>query len=678
MQNDSMPKDYYWLTEQNLDDLIGYCNTKITAYYHWLSKSGLYFVQQRAHNTYYGGKLVGSTQSMFDSAALTRGGKQGELVHAQTNHFSNVVDHTVQLSTSEKPAFQAKANNSDYKSMAQAILGTSIIDYYWDESDLSAAYIKAAHFSLIYGEAVIFRPWNPTKGRDMIPGPNGMIKEGDLEFFVKTPLDCVRDPLLENPPFYIIRELKNRWDLIAKYPNLKDKILQITSYTAEENETFNWDFEKNINQPNSDTVAVWTLFAEKSEALPRGREFSFVGDVALYDRQLLYPNIPIDIIHPRPLSGTPFGFSPVFHLLGVQQIIDILTSTIVTQQSTNGLNNLWTKAEDPVSSVNLPGGMRNLMSETKPEVIQLVQTAPELFNFRDKMIAELETLSGINSTVRGQPEASLKSGNSLALIVSMATNFASLLEASLQEAQENTAMGIITSLITFAKNKRIANIVGAANRPMTKEFSPQDLQSIARIDIEQVNALSKTIAGRMELANNLIQQGFITTAQQYLTVLRTGQIEPGLESAGSMEMLLIRAEGENLREGRPVRALISDRHLIHIAEHLSLLSTPEAREDIEFTTRVLTHVAEHEDQWAQLSQRPALLQATNQQPSPASQQPPQDPNNPNLQQGMPNQELVDPNQQPEGMPSMPSLPPGSPVEAEAAYEPIQQTGYQPQ
>ena len=677
MKNVTLPKDKYYWTETDPELFIGYLTHKIHAYYQFLDASGLFTLMERAHRVYYGGLQVGSQGGMFDSATLTRGGKQGELTLAKANHFSNVLDHTVQLSTSVKPAFQGRAVNSDHKSMSQAALGTCVVDYYWRTAELTPMYVEGCQWGMRYGEAAVHRPWDKGAGSAYVADPESgtVLKEGDLSFELLGPPDVIRETTLttHDLDWVVTRSRVNRWDLIARTQNEDErgKLLKVSNTEFDRYQSFSFRISKALEK-TSDYINVWTAYHRKTDAMPEGRLFVFCGDVKLYDGPIPYEEIPLDFIRPRTLSGTPFGFSPAWHLLGIQQVIDILTSTIVTNQSTNGLNNLWTKTNDPIAVASISGGMKNLMSDTKPEVIKLVDTAAEVFEFRQQMIAEMETLSGINSTVRGNPEASLKSGNSLALVVAQATQFAGMLEASMQTAQEATATGIIRSLRDFSRSKRVANIVGAANRSFRKEFSPEkDLSAIERIVIEPVNPLSKTIAGRLELATNLREQGLLKTAEQYLTVLRTGQLDPALESSGAFEMLNIRAEGEYLQDGKPVMAIISDHHATHILEHLALLATPEAREDPQFVIRVLMHVDEHEMRWQELGRRPALLAATQQQPPPPPPMPMGPPPGAPGAGGPPGTVMQPPGPEGEGLPSqpnMPNLPPNAPPESQAAYD----------
>ena len=107
------------------------------------------------------------------------------------------------------------------------------------------------------------------------------------------------------------------------------------------------------------------------------------------------------------------------------------------------------------------------------------------------------------------------------------------------------------------------------------------------------NPLSTSLAGRLNLAENLMAGGFIENPDQYIQVLETGRLEPVLEGK-RRENVFIKGENEALRAGeKEVRALVTDRHQIHIMEHKTLLSDVDARKDRDLQVRVLKHIQEH-------------------------------------------------------------------------------------
>ena len=205
----------------------------------------------------------------------------------------------------------------------------------------------------------------------------------------------------------------------------------------------------------------------------------------------------------------------------------------------------------------------------------------------------METLSGVNSVTRGNPESSLKSGAALALVQSMAIQFNSGLQASYAQILEDTGTGMINILKTYATTPRIADIAGKSNEPYMQEWTKESIDQINRVVVDMGNPLSTSLAGRLNLAENLMAGGFIENPDQYIQVLETGRLEPVLEGK-RRENVFIKGENEALRAGeKEVIALVTDRHQIHIMEHKTLLSDVDARKDRDLQVRVLKHIQEH-------------------------------------------------------------------------------------
>lgn len=696
-------RDTYWAAAPS-EEFINEMHQRIRDFYDDLRDTGIYYLLKKSFTAFYGGDLKESGMgSLFESSRLSRGGKQGEITNLKTNHFRNLVKHTLQLATSQKPALSCRATNSDYKSQTQTLLATGILDFYMREKRLTQKFTHAVELSLVLGEGWIHCPWNVNDGEviDVHPETNAPIHEGDLEFSVHGITDVVRDVSLKDSShkWLCVRNFESKWDLAAKYPDLADDILleDDSSFDYQNFESFNFAVRRG-QKKSEDQVTMWTFYHEPSEAMPAGRMVQFVGDVVLFDGPLPYRKVPLYQCSPDRIINTPYGYSPAFELLGPQQAVDILSSTIMTNQATNGIQNIWTRKGDDLSVRSLQGGMKHISSEEMPQPLQLTRTAPEVFNFRNEIIEEMETLSGISSTVRGNPEANLKSGSALALVVSQSIQFSSLLEASYTSLIEEVGTAVINQLRDFSQTKRVASIIGESNRPFQKEFTSDDLALVNRVVVEPVNPLSKTTSGRIEIANNLLEKGFIENPKQYMTVLMTGNLDPAIEG-NNHEMLNVRAENEALRNGEPVTVLITDHHESHIKEHKSLLANPEARRDPEFVARVLAHIQDHLDQWRTADV--AILAITGQQPPPppngktliqegampdregdskASPQLASSPNapvsNPNPAQQAPVQpQMMAPNLPPESRmpnqprpPALPSLPQEAPPEAQLAYE----------
>ena len=134
-------------------------------------------------------------------------------------------------------------------------------------------------------------------------------------------------------------------------------------------------------------------------------------------------------------------------------------------------------------------------------------------------------------------------------------------------------------------------------------FRRGQLDNIERITIRAANPLSKTISGRLEMANLYVNAGMITSPEQVVEVTETGQIQSFVQSAES-QMQVIRDENEHLLElvqnpmamfegSEAPNAMATDNHVLHIREHAPLLNSTESRRDPNSAGPVLAHIMQH-------------------------------------------------------------------------------------
>lgn len=578
----------------------------------WASYHGVYF------------------DSWSDSHSITFSGEQGELTNIAVNHLRNLAQHMLVMVTATRPSLQARAVNTDHKSMVQARLANGLLDYYMREKRLEDYIKDAVESAIVYGSGYIKMEWNATVGEvyDYIQSEDGMdeeIREGEVQFSNLSPFDVVFDPNREDDKhnWVLVRSFKNRHDIIAKYPEYEDKILMLQTKADIDS------YGMGVNMfSDTDEIPIYELYHKKTESLPEGRYLLFLsGDIALLDSPLPYRDIPVYKISPSRILGTPFGYTPLFDILPIQDAINSLYSTILTNQSTFGVQNILSHRGSDISMSSISGGLNIIegnFSNGKPEALNLTNTPREIFDFLQMLESVAETISGVNSVARGNPESNLKSGNAMALVQSMSLQFMSGLQQSYVKMIEDVGTGLINMLKDFANTPRIAAIAGIRNRTSMKEFTGEDLSNVNRVIVDIGNPLSKSTAGRVEMAEQLLQMGVIKTAEHYFSVLNTGNLEAMTEDTQS-ELDLIRAENEALLSNTEVIAVATDQHTIHIKEHKAVLADPDLRKDPELLRRTLAHIQEHITLLRETD--PDLLNIIQEQPlgpaggSPANQNP---------------------------------------------------------
>lgn len=598
----------------------------------------------------------------YDSGhKISFSGEQGELTQLSVNHLRNIARHIHTMVVSNRPALQARATNTDYKSQAQTKLANDLLDYYLREKRLEKFLESAVESAIVQAAGYIKMGWNSTTGEiyDYNEELGIPIYEGDVEFTNLSPLNVVFDPTKEDTNFdwVLCRTFKNKYDISTKYPEYKDRIEGMKT----KSELFNFRFD-NSPLDETDDIPVYEFFHKRTESMPEGRYLLFLDEgLPLIDTPLPYREIPIYRISPSTVMGTPYGYTDLFDVLPIQEAINVLYSTIFTNQYTFGVQSIYVPRGADINIKSIEGGLNIIEGNSmagKPEPINFTQTPPEVFNFIKMLESSAETISGVNSVARGNPEASLKSGAALALVQSMALQFISGLQQGYVQLLEDVGTGLINMLKDFADVPRIAMIAGKDNRTYVKtEFKSDDLSQINRVIVDVGNPLAKTTSGKLQIASELIQYGIIKTPEQYMSILSTGRLDAMTDDA-HREMLLIKSENEKLTEGEYVPALAIDQHAMHIKGHRGALADTELRQNPEVVAAVLRHIEEHIALLETV--KPSTLAIIGEQPlQPAN--PPQGaipPENLNQSAGTPASQIeAPPTAGPmPGMPNMPQVP----------------------
>lgn len=578
-----------------------------------------YLDKLRKSWSYYHGNFSG----LGSGHALNFVGEQNELVKFPMNHYRNIARHLLNMTTANRPNLKTRASNTDYKSQAQTILADGLLEYYFKEKNLEDYVNLATEYAIVFGEGYVRLGWNATAGQMFEEDEDSGEKfyEGDLEFSNISPFDVIRDSSKEDSKSHdwlIVRSYKNKFALAAKYPELADTI--INSQSKDDLDPIKHSV---FSMDKTDDIPIYEFFHVKNDALPEGRYMVYVSpEAVLYDGPLPYRSIPVYRISPENILGTPFGYTVMFDLMPIQEALNMLYSTIITNQNAFGVQNVLIPKGADLNYTQLAGGLNlieyNVISNGKPEALNLTQTPAEIFEMIKILEQQMETISGINSVTRGQPEASLRSAASLALIQAQAVQFSSLLQHSYIRMIESIGNGVIEILQDYAKYPRIAAIAGKSQRTYLKQFSSKDIVQISRVIVEISNALAKTTAGRAEIANQLITMGLIKNTDQYFTVLNTGRLDSMMEG-DQAELLLIRSENEKMMDGAYAQVLAIDNHALHIQEHKALLADPDLRNDPTLVQVALDHIQEHINLLRNTD--PGLLALTRQQPLPPLEPP---------------------------------------------------------
>ena len=663
-------------TEQFLKEAV----KKVEQYNNYLQSSGRAGRMARAEALYFG-KHRG--ESGVGSYSIQDAGVDGEMSSVPVNYFRNLIKHNLSFVVSQKPSWDPRAKNSDLKSLQQARLAGNILDAYMTEKRLGRHFANAAERALVTGKGYIYMTWNPSLGeaRSVHPQTQRPVYEGDVEASCKSMWDVIGDPRIRDNTKHkwrIVRDYENKWDLAARHPEQAEQIKKVSAKDDQLNllETF---IPSRFDQDaDEDIIPVYHFYHLKTDGVPSGRYTKLLNDkIGLYDGPMQYRRLPVFGIVPGDEFDTAEGYTDAFDIMAIQEALNILMSVGFSNLQAFAGQKLWLPEGCKISPSELDDGMVILkggIPGTEPKVLNLTGIPPELLNIIEMFTGAQTKLMGLNSVVTGDPEHNLKSGAALGRMQAMAIQYASNFQKSGAELSEDGGTFLLELLQDFAQTERMVALAGVANKGAMKSFSGKDLDLIQRVAVDLGNPMSRTSAGRIELADKFLENGNITF-KEYMQVSQTGTLDPRAEQEQT-DVELVQKENELMMEGEPVQAMVGDGHLYHMDKHRAVMNDPQlrtlaARGDQmaqQIIAAVTSHIMEHDNLYN--TQPPIFSVIAKEPPAPQPMAPPMGgpppgpggPPMPPPPQGGPMPPPQDPGMAPpgEGLPVPPAPPMGVP------------------
>ncbi len=634
MASKGYDKDVYFASIEDPIELASAMKDKISTWRGWIASKGLVDLWQRKLKNYYGMSDNGNS-----SQNVNQGGSQGELSLIKVNDFRNLLQQQLVLVTAQRPAGIAKAINSDSQSIKASQIGTAITEYYLGQNGFETQFVASTEGALVCDEYFIDCLWDKDAGEPIAVDPDTGLVEmaGDAKIRIHAPWNVARDPgaPIASQRWYIISFRENKFDLAAKYPKFAEQIINCKDDGLQE-------IPMNVLPDDTDQVWCHLLVHDRTPAVRDGRYSMMIGDFVVLDmKELPYKDFVVDRIAPSDVLDGCLGYSSSNDILGLEEITDALHSLITTNETNFGGQTIVGPKGGDLNYSELAKGMRYI--ELPPEhvdklfALQLTKTAPEIFNYIQVLTQKKqEQVGSVNNSLAAQAMQGA-SGSSMALIQAQAIQFNSGLQRSYAKLLSSVMTKVINILAKYADTPRVARIVGRVKAANLKEFkyTGESLNSISTVVFEVTNALSQTLGGRLEMANNLLNAGQFSgagAAKQYITTATTGNLDALVQNDEQKELALLE-ENEWLMDGKKPTAVITENHADHINSHSSVISSPREKDDGSIVSVTLEHIQEHVDMWISASQNnPGILLATGQQPlmAPPPPQPTAPPNMPNL------------------------------------------------
>lgn len=637
-------KNEYWARAPK-EEIANEINTIWSDYHTWLQSSGQAALIQACYDAFY---------------SFTNGGfgisksNDGSSAKMKVQHLKSIVERIHSIVTQAKLSYDCKSTKSDSSAMVTSDFGRGLLEYYGESKDMNGVVSDMVLKGLICLESYVYAPWDFQQGERIRDGHF----QGDQAFKVLTRFDIASHKSNPKSPYFIVRESVNKFDLAIQYPEQAEAILR-TSSGANRSEYLITPTKTQV-ESDDDSVEIYTLIHKKTLSLPQGRLTVICGDEVLSDIALPYRTIPVVHFQPAKIQETVSGDSPITSLLSIQEGIDALYGAVMSNNLNYARQNVWSPS--PIQVEALSEGFNNIVSAQEPKPIQLVASSPETYNLINALQSQQQILSGIGNVARSNPESSLKSGTSISLVLAISIQHVDSTQKAFSTCAGELASIVISNLQQFATEPRLAEIGGNSRKSMVKEFTARDLEGIRRVQCSIGSPLTQNIAGRMELANNMLQMGVLKDPVKIIEFMRTGQID-SLTEDQFKDSILVRAENEMMVKGELPIVLATDIHPQHIIQHKEIANDPLLRQNPQLMEVLNQHQLDHIN--ALKSIDPDLASLLGLEPLPSQQGQPTMP-----QQEADHPQIELPSEMPGTMPTeqrLPSLPDGTPQMFKDAY-----------
>lgn len=617
-------KNKYWASEEDLDKLPGLIEEKVDAYYDALSGTGRLDLYRRAIQLYYGLDVDGSWAK---SSAVTYSGRQGENVQLRANLFRTYVDRLINMTIPERPAFNAKGLTYDPESIEASHLAKSILHFDMTQGNGEDLIYKAAEYQRIFAEGWLYVGWDSLAGPKMDDGTGNVAPVGELCKKVYDPTQVARDPYVyfEDHQWFVLTDKVNRWDLVSKYPEFEEDILQAPSTRERANSSL---YDRHQTDSH-DEVLVYTLVHKNLPSLPGGRYTKVCGRAVLADGPLGYKTFPLTCMVDSIEAHSAFAYSRVWDAMALDKALTSMLSTMVTNHDMAGVQNIQIPMSAQLDEDDFAGGANVWRVQPGEEIkaVNLTNTSEHTYRGLEATKGLMQETLGLSGVTQGMGEQGVRSGDHAALLYTAASKVNSRQQRNAARTIEWYGNQIISVYKQFAKAPQLTEIIGRKMGPQIVRFVGDDLSPVHKVSIEIVNAQFNSYAHRFEILKELITLSNVDgtpaiTPSQAMDFMATGKLS--FEDKFSTQRALIEQEREMLEQGDYPQPLATHNHAFHIQQHMSILDKNPAliAQDPDLVKRVLAHITEHSELWKMLTvNQPSLLAATGQQPAPMPQPP---------------------------------------------------------
>lgn len=565
------------------------------------------------------------------SASFLRTTPDGALTEMHVNAVKPVITNVLSLICSQRPAVKPVAVNQDSDTAAQTRLALQLHEAYDRKTTSAELEVETVRGGLLASAWWLVQQWAPGDGEEWGVGTDGeVLYQGDVRQFSLPVWAVAADMTASNVDqrrWVVFCRQANRFELATrvKDPVVRERLLnykpEVTKgLLASETVAAAWDDVQRLDALRGDVldaddgVVLWEARHLPSPACPEGRLVQWVAadcvlwdsmNVAVVGGQVKTVRYPYDEkeLHaydyaPERKPGTTVGHTGMWDVTGLQQFVDLCTTSMASTVDRQGVSNVWTSEEPQAAKkIGQYGGIRILTGKgAPPTLLDFPALKPEVVEAADWAQGQMAKAGALNAVVMGEPPKGMPA-SAQALQRAQAVQYHQVSQQGYVRLVSRVANGRLRLLKRFADSKRVTELAGKQGEYERRAWSAKDIAGVERFDVEPVNPMSQTFEGRQAILDQL-EPGEVDVMAR-LDFLQTGSMPKALRANTARDELIDRnvsllergvglpavvsvgPAGEPIFQegGEFVRLLKSDPHHLAIPRYLAVMRSSASQTD---------------------------------------------------------------------------------------------------
>lgn len=620
----------YWASEQDPAKLVGGLNRARDNAWGMLEARGLPNLWRLIIRELEGHRGTGSLEKGLTFAGE---GDEADELRFRVSLIEPAILQKAQLAQGKnKTKFKCLSVNGDSSTMAKNLLAQKAMDYIFRSVRLDEEGIRGLMMDITYGAAAFWIRWDPTAGEKIdvekpvidpatgqpvvlppqVDPATGMtlkpaqpqtekVKErsGAPTIQALPPTAVLRDYTVKESLWYMVAEPISKWELMARYPEHADKILNAKDRSVRQDLALSgW----NVSSRNEDTVTLNHFYHADTAAVPGGRWVGWVGDTMLWSTPIpTSDQMPVVWLSTRQISGTYLPYPEAASMLAPQLALNEAFTLVTEEMLRHNRSNMAVKKGSIYDTDALSRGGHMIEVDDLKADLPVYITKPSMGDapkiLIDQLPRALQQIAGLNDVSQGNPNSNITSGTFAALMVNTAENNQGLRGDAYVSAQER--IGNVTLDLTSMNipNGFLVDISGTVDSPYLQMIDQDTLRGIHKIQVIRDSKIADTWPARMEMAAQIFQLQNPADRAAAVEMLSTGNMEPITRAYTSVQTLIAQENERIIAGDQAVEPAITDDPKQHVLGHLPTLAAirmmPKSPEKDAAMRACLMHISKH-------------------------------------------------------------------------------------